>query len=81
MKVMLRGTDQLFHLWLSFFREHLGAIFSLCVLIPSALYMNWQITSDLTLALRYGIFFPSSDAFGANDDPRHFFYGGLTFAF
>lgn len=45
------------------------------------LYMNWQITSDLTLALRYGIFFPSSDAFGANDDPRHFFYGGLTFAF
>lgn len=43
MKVMLRGTDQLFHLWLSFFREHLGAIFSLCVLIPSALYMNWQM--------------------------------------
>lgn len=45
------------------------------------LYLNWQVTSDLTLALRYGIFFPNSDAFGANDEPRHFFYGGLTFAF
>lgn len=43
MKVMLRGTDQLFYLWLSFFREHLGAIFSLCVLIPTALIMNWQM--------------------------------------
>lgn len=47
MKVMLRGTDQLFHLWLSFFREHLGAIFSLCVLIPTALYMNWQMAALL----------------------------------
>lgn len=44
------------------------------------LYLNWQITSDLTLALRYGLFFPSN-AFGENDDPRQFFYGGLTFAF
>lgn len=44
-------------------------------------YINWQISSDLTLALRYGVFFPNSDAFGSNDDPRHFFYGGLTFSF
>jgi hypothetical protein len=45
------------------------------------IYLNWQVTSDVTLALRYGVFFPSSDAFGENDEPRQFFYGGLTFAF
>ncbi|QOV87346.1 hypothetical protein [Humisphaera borealis] len=45
------------------------------------LYLNWQVTSDLTLALRYGVFFPNSQAFGANDEPRQFFYGGLTFSF
>lgn len=44
------------------------------------LYLNWQVTSDLTLALRYGLFFPSEAAFG-NDDVRQFFYGGLTFSF
>jgi hypothetical protein len=43
-------------------------------------YLNWQITSDLTLALRYGAFFPREEAFG-NDDVRQFFYGGVTFAF
>lgn len=44
-------------------------------------YVNWQVTSDLTLALRYGAFFPSSDAFGRNDDVRQFFFAGLTFSF
>jgi hypothetical protein len=43
-------------------------------------YLNWQVTSDVTLALRYGVFFPSEDNF-ALDDARHFFYGGVTFAF
>ena len=44
------------------------------------LYLNWQMTSDVTLALRYGIFFPD----GANlstDEPRQLFYAGVTFAF
>jgi hypothetical protein len=45
------------------------------------LYVNWQITSDLTLALRYGAFFPSEGAFGQNNDVRQFFFAGLTFAF
>jgi hypothetical protein len=44
------------------------------------LYVNWQITSDVTLALRYGVFFPSADTFGDNQ-PRQFFFAGLTFAF
>jgi glucan exporter ATP-binding protein len=47
MKVMLRGTDQLFAMWLSFFREHLGALFALLVLVPSALYMNWRMAALL----------------------------------
>ncbi len=43
-------------------------------------YLNWQLTSDLTLALRYGAFFPNDRNF-ASDDVRQFFFGGLTFAF
>jgi hypothetical protein len=43
-------------------------------------YMNWQITSDVTLVLRYGVFFPNSDVV-INDDARQFFFGGITFAF
>ena len=44
------------------------------------LYLNWQVTSDVTLVLRYGVFFPNDDVI-LNDDTRQFFYGGLTFAF
>ncbi len=44
------------------------------------IYVNWQITSDLTLALRYGCFFPDH-ALLNDDDARQYIYGGLTFAF
>jgi hypothetical protein len=43
------------------------------------LFVNWQIKSDITLAMRYGIFFPG-DALLSNNC-RQFFYTGLTFAF
>jgi len=43
-------------------------------------YLNWQIKSDVTLVLRYGVFFPNGDVI-VNDDARQFFYGGITFAF
>lgn len=43
-------------------------------------YVNWQVTSDLTLAARYGVFFPNSDNFG-NDDSRQFLFVGLTLGF
>jgi hypothetical protein len=43
-------------------------------------YVNWQIASDVTLVLRYGVFFPNGDVV-PNDDARQFFFGGLTFAF
>lgn len=43
MKIMLQGTDTLWWLWLSFFREHLAAIVSLIILIPVSLYINWRL--------------------------------------
>jgi glucan exporter ATP-binding protein len=43
MKVMLQGTDALWRLWLSFFREHFAAIVSLTVLLPLAFYLNWRL--------------------------------------
>jgi hypothetical protein len=44
------------------------------------LYLNWQLTSDVTLALRYGVFFPGSDAF-FDDSSRQFISTSVTFAF
>jgi ATP-binding cassette subfamily B protein len=41
--VMLRGTDHLFSLLLSVFREHLTAIVMLVVLVPVSLWMNWRM--------------------------------------
>ena len=43
-------------------------------------YLNWQITSDITLALRYGVFFPG-EAIVSDEHPRNFFFAGITFAF
>jgi len=43
MKVMLTGTDSLWGLWLSFFRENLAAIVSLVILLPLSLYLNWRL--------------------------------------
>jgi len=43
-------------------------------------YMNWQITSDIALALRYGVFFPGS-AIVNDEHPRNFFFAGITFSF
>jgi hypothetical protein len=43
-------------------------------------YLNWEITSDVTLALRYGAFIPG-EAIVADGKIRQFFYAGVTFAF
>lgn len=47
MKVMLQGTDALWRLWLSFFREHFAAVLSLVVLLPLAFYINWRLAGIL----------------------------------
>jgi hypothetical protein len=43
-------------------------------------YLNWQISSDVTFALRYGVFFPG-EAIVEDQHPRNFFFMGVTFAF
>jgi hypothetical protein len=43
------------------------------------LFVNWQMASDVTLAVRYGVFFPGSAI--VNNNIRQFFYAGVTFAF
>ena len=56
MKIMLQGTDTLWWVWLSFFREHLAALVSLIVLIPLALYINWRLALVLiVLCVLFGI--------------------------
>ncbi|MBI1368829.1 MAG: hypothetical protein GC162_09280 [Planctomycetes bacterium] len=47
----------------------------------SDFYANWQITSDLAVSARYGVFFPGSGIVDADSDIRHFFFTGLTVAF
>lgn len=43
------------------------------------LFLNWQVTEDVTLVMRYGVFFPG-DALSSSEH-RQFFYAGLTYAF
>jgi len=43
MKIMLVGTDNLFGLWLGFFREHIVTFVSVLVLLPMTLAMNWRL--------------------------------------
>ena len=47
MKVMLVGTDTLWWLWVSFFREHFAAFVFICVLLPATLYLNWRLALPL----------------------------------
>ncbi len=44
------------------------------------LYATWQVTSDLVVAARYGVFFPGK-AILTDNDPRHFFFTGVTLGF
>jgi ATP-binding cassette, subfamily B, beta-glucan exporter len=41
-KVMMIGTNTLWGLWLSFFREHFASFISLIVLLPLTLFINWR---------------------------------------
>ena len=56
MKVMTQGTDALWSLWLSFFREQLAAFFSLVVLMPLAFFINWQLASILMVLCVFFVF-------------------------
>jgi len=43
MKVMLMGCDNLFGLWLAFFREHLTTFIGALVLLPLTMLLNWRL--------------------------------------
>jgi hypothetical protein len=44
------------------------------------LFVNWQVTSDVSFTLRYGVFFPGQ-AIETDHDERHFLFTGITYAF
>ncbi len=44
---MLGGSDRLFGLWLSMFREHLSTLVALLVLMPMTILLNWQMATLL----------------------------------
>ena len=48
--------------------------------IEPDVYANWQVKSDVSLTVRYGVFFPG-DAIATDHDTRHFFFTGVTVAF
>ncbi|MBX9774365.1 MAG: glucan ABC transporter ATP-binding protein/ permease [Xanthobacteraceae bacterium] len=54
MKVMITGTNTLWGLWLSFFREHFTSFISLFILMPLTLFLNWRF--GLLLMVLCGIF-------------------------
>ncbi|MBL6454374.1 glucan ABC transporter ATP-binding protein/ permease [Belnapia sp. T6] len=43
MKVMLVGSDNLFSIWLAFFRDHMSTFVAAIVLLPLTLAMNWRL--------------------------------------
>jgi ATP-binding cassette, subfamily B, beta-glucan exporter len=47
MKIMLTGTDTLWWLWVSFFREHFAAFVFIAVLLPTTLVLNWRLALPL----------------------------------
>jgi ATP-binding cassette, subfamily B, beta-glucan exporter len=47
MKIMLAGTDTLWWLWLSFFREHFAAFAFIAFLLPASLALNWRLALPL----------------------------------
>ena len=47
MKVMLGGSDALFGVWLSFFREQFSTYVAVAVLLPLTFFMNWRLALTL----------------------------------
>ena len=48
-RTILAGTDALFMLWLSFFREHLSALVGVLLLVPTALVMDLRLAGLLAV--------------------------------
>ncbi|MBL4702544.1 MAG: alginate export family protein [Phycisphaeraceae bacterium] len=48
--------------------------------VETDFFANWQITNDLSMSARYGIFF-GGEALTNNSNPRNFFFTSFTLAF
>src|ERR1700722_17776974 len=48
-KIMLAGTDTLWWLWVSFFRDHFAAFIFICELLPATLILNWRLALPLLM--------------------------------
>ena len=55
MKVMLGGSDAMFGLWLTFFKDQLSTFVAVLVLLPLTFFMNWRLA--LTLVVLVVLFF------------------------
>jgi glucan exporter ATP-binding protein len=51
LKTMLEGSNGMFSLWLSFFRENCASFVALFVLLPATLFVNWRLASLLILLI------------------------------
>jgi glucan exporter ATP-binding protein len=51
LKIMLEGVDNLFGIWLSFFREHLSTFVVVVVMLPFTLFLNWRLALLLIVLL------------------------------
>jgi ATP-binding cassette subfamily B protein len=54
LKTMLEGSNGMFGLWLSFFRENCAAFVALFLLLPATVFVNWRLA--ILLILLVGVF-------------------------
>src|SRR3954468_8842869 len=52
-KIMLTGVDNLFGIWLSFFRENLATLVALFIMLPLSMFMNWRLGLLLLLLILF----------------------------
>ncbi|MCU0985114.1 MAG: glucan ABC transporter ATP-binding protein/ permease [Acetobacteraceae bacterium] len=56
LKVMLSGADNMFWVWLGFFRDHLSTFVITLVLLPLTLFLNWRLALLLiVLAILFAV--------------------------
>jgi len=67
LKVMLTGVDDLFGIWLSFFRENLATLVALFIMLPLSLFMNWRLGSLLIVLI---LFFAVANAWVVGQTDR-----------
>ncbi|MGQ3301966.1 glucan ABC transporter ATP-binding protein/ permease [Reyranella sp.] len=66
-KIMLTGVDNLFGIWLSFFRENLATLVALFVMLPLSMFMNWRLGLLLLVLI---LFFAATNVWVVNRTDR-----------